>query len=441
MRRAWVTYSVFLAFLGAFGFFAWLTHHPDSDVLRWAEQRSWLEPWVRRFRSLYVPAERTAADSGPVDRYDIGTNPYADIPKDGVWAVGGTTIHTAPDPEARVLDTVRQVSFLAVLERRQDWARIRRDTGVVGWIFDDGSPPWGEEPAPPLPLPGRPPQPEYLALAQELLGQAGRRGVLGPYDLYTDCSDPRLLELLDVLARQVEDAYRTRYGVAPVGAPAEAVVLFAREEPYRSFQAAWGPLAGLEATGLAGRGMVALYRADRPDSDVVATLLHEWGHVLSRRALGPALPPWLDEGLADDLSYSEVGEQGRLQPERYGLVTRRHENWIEMRGAAASYNLVSRALSEGRLLPFSSLVKMPWEEFVGAEDSGLRYAQSAFLVRYLLDEESGSPESFRGFLAHVSRGEPADGASLLAYLEREWRELELGFRGWILTHEIRQDLP
>ena len=48
-------------------------------------------------------------------------------------------------------------------------------------------------------------------------------------------------------------------------------------------------------------------------ADVAATLIHELVHALNTRSIGPALPPWLDEGLAEDLSYAALGPGGEIR--------------------------------------------------------------------------------------------------------------------------------
>src|SRR6185436_7649016 len=100
-------------------------------------------------------------------------------------------------------------------------------------------------------------------------------------------------------AGAVDAAYRARYGLDLAGAPAETVVLFRRRRSYDEYlQRTGGPLAA--ETGHFAGGVVALYREGRLLEDVRATLVHELVHALGRRGLGPALPPWLDEGMADD---------------------------------------------------------------------------------------------------------------------------------------------
>jgi hypothetical protein len=192
-------------------------------------------------------------------------------------------------------------------------------------------------------------------------------------------------------------------------------------------------------SGHSGYGIVVLFDEGRPRFEVGSTLVHELAHLLNRRALGPLLPSWLDEGIADDLAQSQVSDAGRLQPGTLGGFTVRYGARIQMFGPRAALQQLVVALEEGKTLPLPDLLALDWNSFVRHEGS-LSYAQSSFWVRYLLDGEGGAlAPKFHAFLDAVATGEPPTPEALRRQLGRSWGELEAGFRSWVLAQ--REDRP
>jgi hypothetical protein len=450
----WVPLVLLVAAAGAL---AWATARPDSPRLVAAESWPGVGEWVARFRARYSPppaspgASRGGTEVVVVPEWvaepgeESVSTPAAAI-EDHAWVAAGEPVRAAPDDGAAQHGRLERYVYLPVYERRGEWARVSSPHGE-GWVRPfrgragargadaaapwDGEPPLGRAAVPPLPLPGRAANAVALAAAVELLGVSGPAGRLGPYPLYTDA--PRgTLFALDRVAAGVEPAYRARYGRQPLGTALESVVLFHREDDYRRFQAADRVLAGLPAAGHTSDGLVAAYVGAQSPAEVAATLIHELAHLLNRRALGPALPPWLDEGIADDLAGSEVGEGGELRPGRIGGSVVEHPGRLELRGAVAALRQVDQAFAAGRAVPLSRLTAMDWEAFVRSDDSQLHYAQASFLVRYLLD--GGDPAlagGFRRFLAAVAAGGSPDGAALRDELGLTWGELEAGMGAWV----------
>lgn len=215
-----------LALLAGLGGFFWLTHNPDAAVVDWALERPLLAPAARGFRARWGPRpEPMTADRGAEE---VTVAEAADLPqvelilpetRPRVWAESGTPVYTRPEPGAEVarrLATTRPLSYTA---RRGDWFQVRL-AGAEGWIelpgYDEvADPPLGSGRRAPVAGPGRPPDRELLAAAEELLGPQARRGELGGYSLLTDVEDAALLARLARLADGVEDAYETRFGLAP----------------------------------------------------------------------------------------------------------------------------------------------------------------------------------------------------------------------------------
>lgn len=449
----WVPLVLLVAAAGAL---AWATARPDSPRLVAAESWPGVGEWVARFRARYSPpppasrgsrggTEVVVVPEWVAEPGDETTPAARDAIEGHAWVAAGEPVRAAPDDGAAQRGRLERYLYLPVHERRGEWARVSSPFGD-GWVRPfrgrseagrnaaapwDGEPPLGRAVVPPRPLPGRAADPVALAAAVELLGVSGPAGRLGPYPLYTDA--PRgTLFALDRVAAGVEPAYRARYGRQPLGTALESVVLFHREDDYRRFQAANRVLAGLPAAGHTAGGLVAAYVGGQRPAEVAATLVHELAHLLNRRALGPVLPPWLDEGIADDLAGSEVGARGELRPGRIGGSVVEHPARLEFRGAVAALRQVDQAFASGRAVPLERLTAMDWEAFVRSDDSQLHYAQASFLVRYLLD--GGDPAlagGFRRFLAAVAAGGAPDGAVLRDELGLTWGELETGMADWV----------
>jgi hypothetical protein len=206
------------------------------------------------------------------------------------------------------------------------------------------------------------------------------------------------------------------------------VVLFARQEDYLRFiAAAGGPATG---SGHVADGVVASWRLGRQPEEVRATLVHELVHLINRRALGPALPPWLDEGIADDLAESAVGPGGRLVPGTLAEVTlRTGQVRLDHYVGAASGHLLRRALANGSLPPIGQLAAADGEAFWAVTPLAVAYAQASFFVRFLLAGELAA--GFRDFLARVAEGGDPSVRGLEAALALDAGELDRRYRAWL----------
>lgn len=451
MRRNILPLFSLVCILAVMAFFAWLTRNPDAELVRQAEDWPVVGSWATRFRERYVAPQaprdyeegesfRTPGGRTPDRRTPDGRTPDrpADRP-DIVWVLPGTVLRQAPSATAAVVHEFDAVATVIKIERRGDWFHVRRG-GDRGWIFlegydEDGGPPYGEAPEPTKALMPRPPDAATLGPARELLGGRERVHRLGPYVTYTDVDDPGLLEHLDGLADQVESLYRERYGLELLGAPVAALVVYQSELPYRLLEKRSPHLADLHSAGHASRGVAVLYVGDRDRADVGTTLTHELVHFLNRRALGPALPPWLDEGLADDLATARVGADGRIDPRRLGGDRYEVDGRVRIDGALATLYHLRIASAEGDLPSLSRLTSLDWDQFVRSGRRQMYYGASAFWIRYLLDHEDARiGAGLRRFLAGVAVGEPATPEALRDHLGRDWAELFAGFRLWIESH-------
>ncbi len=247
-----------------------------------------------------------------------------------------------------------------------------------------------------------------------------RVGRCGPYGLTTDSADQRLLSACGKIGAELDDIYAARFGIRPIGEPAEGIILFGQLATYRAYVARDGRLAA----GYAGfasdiDGMVVLH-AGSGRKTAITTLAHELTHLVHRRALGTNLPPWLSEGLADAIGYGTTEDGiGPLQG---------------VRGVEALAERLRGAISQGWARPLAELTGLQRSGF----DRGVRsfdYEQSALLVRYLLLDPQLAPR-FRAYLAALARAEPYSPERLRAALGVSWSELEAGFAGWLRVRTV-----
>ncbi len=369
---------------------------------------------------------------------------------DAVRIEAGTKLHQQPHRHARVVTVVDVEVALEPLERLGDWVRVQFGERV-GWAALGAAPAPIEAPAPP-PLPAAPApdkliaNEERLARALSLLGEPSEPVAAGPFRLYTDLKSDRKRQLAIKAARHLADGYRERYGLEPQRPASFAVVIFEREESYRRFEDSSADLSQLDAEGHAGSGIAALVGAGRTPTEIAALLVHELTHLLNRQTFGGSLPPWLEEGIANDLAYCRLDHAGRLLPrtlggqgfiaeipgpaDRFGV--RSFSGTIHIEGPVASLSLLKRSVADGETVPLPELLDLTWREFVDPAGRELRYIESTFLVRYLLDGLDGS--GFRAFLAGYQAGAEGDAPTLLTALGLDWRELTAGFHKWVRRH-------
>jgi hypothetical protein len=206
-----------------------------------------------------------------------------------------------------------------------------------------------------------------------------------------------------------------RYGLKLRGEPAEAIFLFAEAADFRTFAQRDGRLSvGYAGYTNAARGFTALYVGNQPLLPVLMTLTHELTHLVNRRALGPNLPPWLAEGLADG-----IGDTATAQ------------GFLPLTGVEGTEPQAARlrtAYRQGKARRLRHLTALDRGEF-DREIPSFDYEQSALFVRFLLAEpklETG----FRSFLEEMSR-ERYEQERLVTALEVGWEELDQRFEVWV----------
>jgi hypothetical protein len=376
---------------------------------------------------------------------------------DGELLAVAAGVRLRRDPEARAaaLVTLDAAAELAVLERREDWVRVRYGAWT-GWVPADGREP-AETAGRSLALAIQPlpvlatafPDPEILALAIDHLVDPEPPAALGSFTLHTDCRRRPLLKVLQEVGEALPSAYARRFGL-PVTAPRGAVVLFASEDAYRAWAANAPEPAVQTARGHARSGVASLFVGDEDEKLLASLLVHELTHLLNREAIGSNLPAWLEEGLATDLAACRIDGDGKLALGTWGGYTSILQDrmsspgavWIEQRGALASRRRLREAWRRRELAPLGELLELPWNAFVATERRSVHYNQATALVRYLLDGEQGAlAEPFRDYLRELADGAAPDVPLLERALGRSVGELEHGLQQWLARQAVLARVP
>ncbi len=353
-----------------------------------------------------------------------------------VRVAAGTALRSRPDPQAETLVLFEVDAEVPILARRGRWIRTFHHD-ATGWLAPDGEPSVEEFKLEAL-------ETGYLVLdtspeekatriadARSFLGTENTDfRALGAWPLYTDVTDAVELTRLDRVARQVREVYEKRFGLRPADAPSRVVVLYRDEESYRRFTQEFTDIGEIHGDGHADGAMAALFLADTREIDTAAILAHELTHLVNRDVfLGP-VKTWVEEGLANDLGFSRIDARGNIAPGTLGARNTRNTS-------SGGQYVWSRLLEDWRedrteLLPVTDLLDLAWAEFINDRHRRSNYAQSTFLIRYLLDE--GTPENrsgFQEFLAIASRGGPSSAAALTSALGVSEAELRSEYEQWL----------
>jgi hypothetical protein len=392
-------------------------------------------------------------------------------PGETVEVPEGTRLFSKPSHGGDSLTMVDVDLTLPIRSRCGNWVEVVYD-GLRGYFLP------GDAYVPPLDIGVTASVGVTANSYEERLGDANtsmkglaREAPLGPWTAVTDA--PAMdLEPLARVAAHLAEGFTERYGLK-VDAPGEqAVVLFTNLRDYRSFLAITGypgaTLTRVAAVDVSPRshvegGIVASSLRDGPKLARIH-LVHELTHLLQRRAFPGPLPRWLSEGMAEDLAWCRVDEDGRLQlGSVQGLFFMKGRSRVDVDSQGPSAALgryvgmlrtaplgpsgIEKALPLGDLLAFdlSSLGSVQGGYLRGI--SRLKVTAAGLFVRFLLDSERDltpngrrygetklGPRAtkFRAFLASVAAGGPSDPEALFKALGAEPATLEHRFDDWVL---------
>ncbi len=234
----------------------------------------------------------------------------------------------------------------------------------TGWVFEDGD---TEGPAATTRRPQR--NETRLARARSFLTAPQDVRPMGGFHLHTDVTDEATLSGLATVAVALPALYAVRYGIdVPEARTPDAVVLYRGPKPYARFSDGDAAMPTASSRGHAASGVAVLYVSAEGLDETRGVLAHELTHLLSRRALGPRLPAWIEEGLAEDFGMCRfpngVPATGTLRSRSEvrsvvspgGAVLRRVRT---QSGPLVSASQLASAHRQGSLRSLSSLLSLP----------------------------------------------------------------------------------
>jgi hypothetical protein len=258
----------------------------------------------------------------------------------------------------------------------------------------------------------------------------------GPFSGSTDVRDEQLLARLGRLSAALPAAFSLRFGISP--APAGSVFVFGRERDFRAWVRHQYGVDDPRMEGFAASGAAMIYVGNHRGDEAGAMLVHEVTHLLTRAAFGRPVPPWIEEGMAEELAMHRFLRDGQLVPDSI-RVTR--STSIQSLSPLARNARVQRSLTGpgaallrlagGAIVPLPLLVEVTSEEFLAAEGRQDRYATAAFFIRFLLATQPERAERFRAFLLAGASGASLDRAALEAALQEPIAETDRKFVRWL----------
>jgi hypothetical protein len=276
--------------------------------------------------------------------------------------------------------------------------------------------------------------PARLESAAALLGPSGREGTLGPWRLLTDVADRRLLAHLDRVAARLPESYRARFGLDAEPRPTEALVLFARDASYRAFTNGLADLDTLATRGHAGGGLAAAL-AGVTAEETRPTVVHELAHLLTQEVFALPAPPWIAEGLSEDLAWCRADAEGRLLGGSLDAATAERRTGDRVlrvtSGPRATVKEFLEHTRAGRFLPLSALLEPATRLFLDALTRRDAYTQAGLLVRFLLGGDPARANRFRVFLRAAALGAPTGLEDLAAAVGSDARDLEKEFWSFV----------
>ena len=263
-----------------------------------------------------------------------------------------------------------------------------------------------------------------------------KQRVFGPFGGSTDVANERLLQHLERVATALPGAFATRFGLQAIASG--SIFVFGRERDFRTWLKTQHGVEDARVEGFAASGTASLYLGHHGVEDVSAMLVHEVTHLLARNAFRRSLPPWLEEGLADELAFNRFTRDGKIVHDsvRISRSARMQSMFPTRRGTRFSSTVSGPGvallrLSRGSLVPLPELLNASQDDFLASAGRQDRYATAAFFVRFLLSAQPERAQRFRAFLAAGVGGAPMDAAAFEVAMGETVVELDKKYLRWV----------
>ncbi len=190
----------------------------------------------------------------------------------------------------------------------------------------------------------------------------------------------------------------------------------------------------LDTRGHAGGGIAAAL-AGLTAEETRQTVVHELAHLLSQEVFAREAPPWIAEGLSEDLAWCRADAEGRLLSGTLDSVTSERKTGDRVvrvsSGSRATVKEFLERVRAGRGLPLSGVLERATRLFAHARTRRDAYTQAGLLVRFLLGGDPARTERFRVFLRAAALGAPAGLDALAAALGTDTKSLEKEFWSFV----------
>jgi len=249
------------------------------------------------------------------------------------------------------------------------------------------------------------------------------------YRIFTNLSQRETVPFgrhMDALFEQYDKRFR---GLGAKQIERMPLYLFKTEQQYNRFLQE----RDIDATHSGGmffvthqvRGL-ATWAESRSRRKTFEVLQHEGFHQFAWHAIGPNLPVWLNEGLAQYFEHAVLDEDGRMS---LGLTSR------------ARIERVQAAIKRGDAVPIIALMRVTGKQWANLlrdhpDRANLLYAQSWSLAYFLIHANNGEHKpKLMDYLKRLANGDRPDDALLMAFgkdglkpLADQWRTFALNQR-------------
>lgn len=171
---------------------------------------------------------------------------------------------------------------------------------------------------------------------------------------------------------------------------------------------------------------LATWTDRRSRRKTIEVLQHEGFHQFAWHAIGPSLPVWLNEGLAQYFEHAVIDDAGRMS---LGMTSRPR---IER---------VKAAINQGDALPILALMRITTAQWAGTlqrdpKRANLLYAQSWSLAYFLIHGSNAEHQpKLLDYLKRLAKGDRADDALLMAFGKDGLKPLADDWRAFALSQQ------